>query len=378
MTKEREKLELDRVAFLTKIETLKAENKMGTQEATDVIRLAEENERAISNLVAAEELDKRNSVKNTTVQKKEDGGFNVLAKVLKSGKYVDALGNPLKTGGSNGEDYLLPEDVKLAINESKKQWKSAKSLITVEETFALSGSVNYAEDPKDGLISFSDGDEVDSTKLPKFSKKEFSIGWVGAAIPVSNILAGAEEAGLMTYLDSWFVKRAILTENKDIFAALKSGYNGGTAKVIADEAALRKSINVDLDPAYVENSNMVIVTNQTGFAYLDSLVDANKRPLLQPDPTSPTRKLYKGIPVEVYSDVQLPNVNASSVISAPFIYGDLKDGLTMKVYQNYLFDSDAGKGLGFLKNQTLLKVIEGYALMTTHADAYVYATIKVS
>lgn len=162
-------------------------------------------------------------------------------------------------------------------------------------------------------------------KLPTFVQKTYTIGWVGAAIPVSNILSGAEEADLMTYLDSWFVKRAVLAENRDIFAALKAGYNSGTAKTIADETALRKSINTDLDPAYVENSNMVIVTNQTGCAYLDSLLDANKRPLLQPDPTNPTKKLYKGIRVEVFSDAQLPNVVASTVTSAPFIYGDLKD-----------------------------------------------------
>ncbi|MGQ0455225.1 phage major capsid protein [Bacillus sp. SS-TM] len=33
------------------------------------------------------------------------------------------------------------------------------------------------------------------------------------------------------------------------------------------------------------------MTNQDGFNYLDQLEDKDGRPLLQPDPTNPTRKL---------------------------------------------------------------------------------------
>lgn len=302
-------------------------------------------------------------------------GFAVTVNAIKTGRFVDALGTALQTGGLNGENYLLPEDVQLAIRDMKKEWLSAKSIINVEPTTALSGSFNYGKDPEEGLVDFDDGDEVDSSVLPEFTTKKYTVKWVGALIPVSNILIGAERAELMPYLRKWFVRRSIIKENKDIFAALKSNYNSGTPKALADEKALRESINTDLDPAYVKSMGMRIVTNQSGFNYLDSLYDTSGRPILQPDPTKPTVKTYKGYAIDVFSNRQLPDIDATH---APIIYGNTEEAITMKEYQNFLFDSDNGKGMGFAKNQTLLKVIEGYALVSAITDAYIYGSISLA
>lgn len=375
MTKEMEKLEAKRAEFLNKIDALIAENKMDTPEATELLTEAAKNEAAIKNLAIAEELRKSEVLNalggNKGAEKKPDG-FKLVADALK-GKFSNALGEPLKTGGLNGENYLLPEDVKLEINIAKKEWLSAKDIVRVESTFALNGSTNYGKDPTEGLIAFEDGDEIDSSELPQFDQKAFAIKWYGAIIPVSNILAGAERAGLMTFLRIWFVRRSIITENKAIFAAFKAGYNGGTPKAITDEKALRKSINKDLDPAYTKSTGMKLVTNQSGFNFLDSIYDESGHPLLQPDPTRATSKMYKGYPIYVYSDSQLPNESGS----APIIFGDTEEGVTMKVYEDYYFDTDNGKGLGFTKNQTLLKVIEGFDVVNTDSSAYVYGTLQI-
>ena len=378
MSEKMQELLAKRETFLTIVNSLMAENKMDSEEATAVLAEAAKNELAITNLEKAEALQKGFEPQQPVVNK-EGNGFKIVANALKTGKFVNSLGDPLYTGGLNGESYLLPEDVKLAINIKKKEWLSAKDIVTVESTFALSGSVNYGTDPSVGLVSFSDGDEVDSSVLPSFSQKTFTIGWYGAIVPVSQILTGAEQAGLMQFIDIWFVRRAIITENTAIFGAFKAGYNSGTPKSIANEAALRKSINTDLDPAYVKSGNMVIVTNQDGFNYLDSLKDEGGAYVLQPSVTDPTQKTYKGYPLKVFSNTQLPNrsttVESTTTYYIPFIYGDTKDGVTFKEYENYFFDTDNGKGVGFTKNQVLLKVIEGFAVISTNSDAYIYGEI---
>ena len=352
--------------FLNKINSLMAEDKMGTEEATNLLAESAKNEVAITNLEKAEAL--MNGKPEKPVDKNSDG-FKIVANAIKTGRFVNAIGTPLYTGGVNGESYLLPEDVQLAINVAKKEWLSAKDIVTVETTTALKGSINYGTDPTTGLIAFDDGGEVDSSVLPTFSQKTYEIDWYGAIIPISQILTGAEQAGLMQFINIWFVRRSIISENTKIFATLKAGYNSGTPKSLANEAALRKSINTDLDPAYTKSAGMVIVTNQDGFDYLDGLTDDNGQYLLKPSIADPTGYTYKGYPIKVFSNSQLP----TTTNKIPLIYGDTKDGATFKEYQGYFFDTDNGKGAGFAKNQILLKVIEGFDVMSTNTSAYIYA-----
>lgn len=368
-----ESLYAKRDELLKKIDALAAKDEMGSEEATALLAEAAKNEVAITNLEKAEALSKNAPAK--AVDSKKTDGFKIVNNVLKGGKPVNDIGDPLITGGVNGEDYLLPEDVKLEINIAKKEWLSAKDIVTVERTTALSGSINYGTDPSTGLVAFDDGDEVDSSVLPSFAKVSYKIKWFGAIIPVSQILTGAERAGLMQFINIWFVRRAIITENTAIFSALAAGYNSGTAKEIADEAALRKSINTDLDPAYVKSPGMVVVTNQDGYNYLDTLTDESGKYVLQPSISDPSAKTYKGFPVKVFSNSQLPSDGENG--TAPIIYGDTKSGCTFKEYEDYFFSSDEGKGVGFAKNQILLKVIEGFDVMSTETSAYVYGALTL-
>ena len=374
MTENMQRLYARRDELFKQFDNLANENKLGT-ESKALLDEADALQDQIDQLERAENMQKTTILNGTVaIPKDAQGGFKIIANAIKTGKFQNEIGEELKTGGLNGEDYLLPEDVKLQINEYKKQWKSAKDIVTVINTVCLSGSFNFGKDPTDGLIAFDDGGEVDSSKLPEFVQGKYQIKWYGAIIPISTILQGAERAGLMQFIDIWFVRRSIIVENKKIFETLKSGYNQGVPKQIASEKALRRAINMDLDPAFLESPNMVIVTNQSGFAYLDSLYDENGRPLLQPDPVDATVKRYKGIRVEMFSDAQFPNHSADH---APIIFGDTKDGVWMHVYEDYFFDTDNGKGLGFAKNQALLKVIEGFALTVADGNAYVYAEVKL-
>ena len=311
--------------------------------------------------------------------KSEVSGWRVMAKLLRGAPLTDDELNAVDIddrqkaliSGANavsGENYLCPEDVALEINELRKQYASAREIVSVEPTFALSGSVNFEGGAPAGLTAFTDGGTIAEETNPLFVRKPWAIKWFGKIIYVSQILEGAERASLIGYLNRWFVRSAILTENAKIFETLKTGYNSGTPKALEGWDALRSSYNVDLDPAAKVNGR--IVTNQSGFDSLAKAVDGNGRPMMQPDITQPTRQLFNGVEVTVFSNAMLPNIDATHF---PVIYGDTKAGALMKVYQNMLLA--ASEHAEFKKAQLAIRVMEGFDVISTDTSAYIYGSL---
>lgn len=323
----------------------------------------------------AERLEKagKDQVPDDVSTKKKVDGFSVIAKMMTKKPLSEVEKSALISGtdATQGENYLVPEDVRAAINELRRSYVSARELVTVITTTALSGSINYEAGTPAGLTAFDDGDDITEETGISFVKKAFTIGWMGKLIPISRILLGAEQADLMSYLDRWFVRNATISENKDIFAALKAGYNSGTPKDIAGWKALKKSITVDLDPSCLIDG--VIVTNQSGFACLDEEEDADGRPVLQPNPANPTQKLFQGLPIKVYPDAQLANLSGSAF---PMIYGSTKAGCTF--VENGGLQFSMSEHYAFNKNQNVLRVIEGYDVMSTDTSAYIYGSFAAT
>ena len=324
-------------------------------------------------LLARAEKANKAGVPETPAQDPEKAdGFQAVTKMLAK-KDLSEAEKALVTGdgAADGENLLIPDDVKAEINELRKTYISAKSLVTVETTDALAGSVNYEDGVPTGLTEFEDGAEIATETNPKFKAIKFAIKHFGKLIPISRILLGAEKAGLMGYINRWFLKNAVLTENAAIFGALKSGYNGGTPKAIAGWKELKKSITVDLDPSCLLGG--VIVTNQSGFACLDAEEDADGRPVLQPNPTNPTQKTFQGLPVHVFPDAQLANIDGTHF---PMIYGDTKAGATFVEHKALEFQTSEHYFFG--KNQNCLRVIEGFDVMSTDTSAYIYGSFSAS
>ena len=300
-------------------------------------------------------------------------GFKMLAKMANKQALTDTEKAALVSGtnAEGGENYLIPEDVKTAINELRKTYVSARELVTVVTTDALAGSVNYEAGAPAGLTAFDDGDEIVEETGISFVQKSFAIKHYGKLIPVSRILLGAEKASLEAYLNRWFVKNAVLTENADIFGKLKAGYNGGTPKAVAGWEALKASITKDLDPSCLLAG--VIVTNQSGFAALDAEKDGVGRPILQENPANRTEKIFQGLPIKVYPDAQLPTIDGTHF---PLIYGDTKAGATFVEHSGLEFA--VSEHAAFKKNQKLIRVIEGFDTMSTDTDAYIYGSFTAT
>ena len=178
----------------------------------------------------------------------------------------------------------------------------------------------------------------------------------------------SEDAGLTTYLNNWFVKNAIISENKDIFDTWKQDK---TAKAIKGLNELKSSINTDVDPSALIGA--VIVTNQTGFNIMDCETDAVGKPMLKEDYANPTQKLFQGLPIVVFPDAQLPNVKAGQ---APIFYGNLKAGCYFMDKKGYKFATSAD--YKFNMNMTTMRVMEGYGTLQGDETAYIYGTLTAA
>jgi HK97 family phage major capsid protein len=356
-------------------QTFMGEENKDLAKAEDCLNQADELQKEFDLLERAEKANKAaaQAVADTQPAPTEKAdGFKAMAKKL-NGQGMDEAEKALISGdgAENGENLLIPEDVKLEINELRKSYISARSIVNVEQTDALAGSVNYENGEPAGLTEFEDGAAIDENGEPDFTRKPFKIKHFGKLIPISRILLGAEKAGLLGYINRWFIKNAVISENSKIFGALKAGYNEGTPKALAGWKALKKSITVDLDPSCKING--LIVTNQSGFAALDEEEDNDGRPVLQPNPANPTQKLFQGLVVHVFPDAQLPNIDATHF---PVIYGDTKAGATFVEHRALEFATSEHYGFG--KNQNYMRVIEGFDVMSTDTSAYIYGSFTAT
>lgn len=315
-----------------------------------------------------EDVDEVNKANENEVD-----GFVMIGKMLNKKPLTEAEKSALlstTTTGAHGEENLLPHDVQLEIQELRRTHLSAKELLTVTPVSTLTGQTTYDVNDTPTLSPLNDGDDIVEAEAPKFRNVQWAIEWYAKLIPVSRILTGAEKAGLLPYLNRWFVKSAVNTENAKIFDTLKT-FNS-TPKALKGWEAFKRSINADLDPAMLLDG--VIVTNQTGFALLDEEKDENGRPILQPNPANPTQKIFQGLPIHVFSNAQLPDITKDK--KAPVFYGSLKAGLEFKDYESLQFA--VSEHFLFNKNQNTLRVIEGFDIIKIDDEAVIYGAFEAT
>lgn len=341
-----------------------------TTEAEEIVNQINDLERQY---VVAEKLQNNKTAEITdeeidkSIKDKKASGFAVIAKMLKGQKLNDVENAIIiesdNTENPNGTNYLIPEDVSVAIRELKRTYKSAKELVNVIPVTTLSGSTNFETDDNGLLDDFDDGETITESNNPKFAKKPWTIKFKGKLIYISNIVLGNEKAQLMSYINKWFIRKAVRTENKDIFTVLKKDKTVVAVKGLDD---LKKKINL-LDPALKQ----VIVTNSSGFAAMDEEKDLNGRGMLQVDPTNASRKMFNSLPIEVFADNELPNVEVGKY---PVFIGSTKDGIDFMDRES--LDFATSEHFAFNKNQTTLRVIEGYDVVETDKNAYEYLSFE--
>lgn len=264
-----------------------------------------------------------------------------------------------ETGGSPaGEDggFLNPIDFDNRINELMRQYVDLGNSVNVENVTTLTGW-RVIEQFAAALPLTESSVEMEERTVegesPKFNKVDYTLREFRDFLPVSNTLMQDTPINIMEYLSRWFGKKLVLTHNTLVLTLI----NAISATAVTDYkttlSKIKTMLNKTLDPAFSASASLF--TNQSGFDVLDQLDDGTGRPLLQPDPTSPTSFRVKGRPVVMLSDAHWANL--TSPARARIAIGDGREYMTLFRRAGFEFSSTNIGGKAWRSNSTEVRGI---------------------
>lgn len=281
--------------------------------------------------------------------------------------------NAMSEGSDEDGGLTVPKDIRTQIKELRRSEDALENLVNVEHVNTKSGTrvIERAADqtPFDNVDEAAEFPEVST---PQFEDIEYKVKKKGGILKVTQELLSDTAENIIAYLRKWIAKKAKATRNFMIVAKIKEICEGLEVAVTGLDD-LKDIFNVMLDPAIALGA--VVVTNQSGFNFLDKLKDEKGNYILQPDPTDKTKKLLFGeYPITKVSNKTLPNVGGK----APIICGDLKEAITIFDRETLTIDITNLAAGSWEKDQTSIKVRERLDIQTVDADAVVMGLAAVT
>lgn len=281
-------------------------------------------------------------------------------------QFLNEAGTPGQVEATDGKGgYLVPTEQFNQIKDLRRNFVSLKPYCNVIPVNSLKGTMPVETTNIGKLIAFDELNEINKSDID-FSQISYLVADYGDIIPISNTLLSDEKANLTGYIGRRFTKKAVNTENEKILSILKTL----TAKAIANYSGINTALNVDLDPAISQNA--IIITNQTGFNYLDNLTDKQGRPLLEVNLQNTTQKMFKGRQIIVLSDALLP----MDTTKAPIYVGDMTEFVTF--FDREGLELAISTEAGFTKNATFIRAIERFDVKKVDRDAMVCLELDTS
>lgn len=308
---------------------------------------------------------------------KEMTGEEIVAKEIRS-IMTHVADKDLQESVEADGGYTVPEDIVTRVNKWPEIVYSFLDDISVENVSTNKGARTYQK--KADTEAFIDLDEngaiTKKITAPQFERITYAIQDRAGFMPVSNDLIHDSDANITAIVTEWLARANIATANEKILAIIKAK----DAVAIDGIAGIKGIVNVTLGQAY--KSGAKIITNDDGLNYLDTLVDLNGRPLLNPDPTDSAKLALRCgtvvVPVKVVPNKAL----ASEGTKIPFIIGDLKAGIRKYNRQSMSLKASDVAVIGdfnaFAMNMTLIRAILRDDYKALDNDAYVYGYIDTA
>lgn len=281
--------------------------------------------------------------------------------------------NAMSEGNDEDGGLTVPKDIKAKIKESRRSEDALETLVNVEHVTTNSGSrVIEREADQTPFDNIDEAAEFPDVSTPQLENVDYKIKKKGGILKVTQELLSDTAENIMNYLKKWIAKKAKATRNFMIVAKIKEICKGLEVTVTGLDN-LKDIFNVMLDPTIALGA--VVVTNQSGFNFLDKLKDEKGNYILQKDPTQPTKRLLFGVyPVKVLSNKTLQNIDGK----APIICGDLKEAITIFDRETLTIDiSNLAAGM-WERDQTGIKVRERLDIQAVDTGAVVMGLATVS
>lgn len=334
-------------------------------------------------VIDGEKPDKKNLVKSFvniikagfmhTEPKDED------VTVYKNALTSDATAND---DGEMGIGVTIPEDIRTEIIELRRSDDNLEQYVNVEGVTTKTGSRNIEVDaestPFDNVDEEADFPEMDE---PKFKKIVYAIKKKGGILKITAELFEDTAANVMAYINKWIAKKTKATRNAMILKVLNT-MTAGKEVVVSNIDSLKDIFNENLDPAIAATS--IVITNQSGFNYLDKLKDSDGNYILQKDPTQKTKGklLFGEYPIVKLSkrtlkstEILAEDKTTVTGYKHPIFCGDLKEAITLFDRKVLTIDmNDKAAGL-WEADMTGIKVRDRFAVQPVDAGAVVKGEI---
>ena len=289
-------------------------------------------------------------------------------KNLLSGTYRNAAVGSKEDDGTNA-GLTIPKDIQTAIRGLVRQYNSLQEYVTVESVSTTSGSRVYEKwsditalaNLEDETTSIADID------APKLALIKYAIKRYAGMLTATNSLLKDTAENILAWLNQWVAKKVVVTRNKAILEKIAALPSKPTITKFDDikDLALK-----GVDPAI--RSTSFFMTNTSGLATLAKVKNAMGDYLLQRDPTQPERYLLEGKQVIEIADRWL----ADNAGAHPLYFGDLKQAVTLFDREHMSIEASNVAGDAFSLDQTKIRVIDRFDVVTTDQEAFVAASFK--
>ena len=298
--------------------------------------------------------------------------------------YKDALTSDT-TAGSEGEvgiGVTIPEDIRTDIIELRRSSDNLEQYVNVEGVTTKTGTRNIEVDaestPFDNVDEAADFPEMDE---PEFLPIEYKVKKKGGILKMTAELLEDTASNIMAYINKWIAKKTKATRNAIILKVLNE-MTKGKEVTVENLDSLKDIFNEQLDPAIADNA--VVITNQSGFNYLDKLKDKDGNYILQKDPTQQTKgkMLFGEYPIiklskKTLASEKIMNTDGHTIdgYKHPIFCGDLKEAVTLFDRNVLTIDlNDKGAGL-WDKDMTGIKVRDRFDVQPVDKGAVIKGQI---
>lgn len=341
------------------------------QEEYEVEKRLFENEKESAKL---NEEDVAKIEKNIAEKKEDKEEEN---SVQKFAKQIRNIAKGLNEGTPANGGYTVPEDISTMVEERREAKASLIDLVSVETVSTNKGSRTFKKrSQQKGFTKVGEGGKITSTSTPQFERMDYVISKYAGYLPITNELLEDTDTNIVNIIVEWLGDESRVTRNKIILDLIKT----------QDEVELdglddiKKVLNVTLGSAF--KSTSVIVTNDDGLQYLDTLKDNDGKYLLQPNPANPMEmRLSAGattVPVRVIPNADL----ATTSNKIPFIIGDLKEGIRFFDRKQLTINTSNVAAIGelnaFEEDLTLFRGIEREDCKIRDEEAFVNGYISTT
>lgn len=288
--------------------------------------------------------------------------------------------------GESDGGFTVPQDIQTDIKELRRTSDDLEMFVNVEGVTTKSGSRVIEKDADSTPWNDVDeGEEFGEEDTPKFVQIKYEIKKKGGILKVTRELLQDTAANILAYLNKWIAKKSRATRNAAILKVMNT-ITAGKEVPVASIDDLKAVFNVTLDPAIAASS--VVITNQNGFNWLDTLKDKDGNYILQPDPTDKTKQMLFGVyEVKKISNKVLKSTEVTSgeneqkkVVGYkhPIFMGDMKEAITLFDREKISIELSTEAGDLWAKDLTGIKVRDRFDVQAVDEAAIVKGEVTVS